>query len=166
MILLMPLKQRQLFSIFSILIIIALFFISSCLTPSPSTVSKQQINKQQIKIQEKIAQELIEEKKPSMYPLHKDITVTIFWVGEGASEENEFISNEASAWDDTCAEHAKNENPFYFALPYNDFNSEGKRKEEAYDIIYWANEKKQWPNDESMLKNRWIKQTAPPKISK
>ncbi len=111
----------------------------------------------------------------SKYPIHKDITVTIFWVGEGADEDNAFISNIQSAWDDKWMEHyggiddpynrigyypmgfIPRENPFYFALPYNDFK-EGKRKKEVYDVVYWAKEKI-WGEYESMCKNRWIKIT-------
>ncbi|APT75920.1 hypothetical protein LN42_05650 [Marinitoga sp. 1137] len=108
------------------------------------------------------------------YILHKDITVTIFWVGEDASEENGYITNTPSAWDEKWTEHyggiddpdnrngyypagfIPKENPFYFALPYNDFDENGNRKKEAYEIIPWAKEKK-WGNLESMCKNRWIK---------
>jgi hypothetical protein len=48
------------------------------------------------------------------------------------------------------------ENPFYFALPYNDFDENGSRKKEAYTLIPWASEK-EWGKLESMCKNRWIK---------
>ncbi len=107
------------------------------------------------------------------YPLHKNITVTVFWVGEEASEDNEFIANAQSAWDDMWLEHyggiddpnhrngyfpdgfIPHENPFYFALPYNDFK-DGKRKPDAYEVVYWAHEK-EWGELESMCKNRWIK---------
>ncbi len=107
------------------------------------------------------------------YPLHKNITVTIFWIGEGATNENAFISNVQSAWDEKWLEHyggvddpynrigyfpegfIPRENPFYFALPYNDFDENG-RKESAYKRVYWAGEKI-WASDESMCKNRWIR---------
>ncbi|MHC1605526.1 MAG: hypothetical protein ACXQTP_06130 [Candidatus Methanofastidiosia archaeon] len=112
--------------------------------------------------------------KTAKYPLHEGVTVTIFWVGESASEENGFISNTESAWDDKWVKHFGDvdnpdnrsgyfpanftplENPFYFALPYNDFDESGIRKIQAYQIVYWANEKI-WGSFESMLKNRWIK---------
>ncbi len=72
------------------------------------------------------------------YPVHENITVTIFLVGEVASEDNEFISNEVSAWDEAWLRHYENktENSFYFALPYNDFDEEGIRKRDAEEIIY------------------------------
>jgi hypothetical protein len=112
----------------------------------------------------------------SSYPLHQQITSTIFWVGEGSSEDNDFITNTASAWDSFWQEHfggvdnpasrnnyfpaefTPKENPFYFALPYNDLNENGHRKENAEEIVYWGKDKA-WAENESMLKNRWIKIT-------
>jgi hypothetical protein len=106
------------------------------------------------------------------YFLHENISVTIFWIGEEASEENNFISNNQSAWDNNWTENYGGidnpnnrtnyfpsdftplENPFYFALPYNDFNN-GIRRENT-DYIYWAREKS-WDLLESMCKNQWIK---------
>lgn len=111
----------------------------------------------------------------SGYFLHENITVTTFWVGEEAGEDNGFISNEQSAWDDRWMEHYGGvdnpdsregyypsgfvplENPFYFALPYNDFE-DGERKENAESVIYWASDK-EYQEFESMCKNRWIKIT-------
>ncbi len=110
----------------------------------------------------------------STYPLHKNITVTYFWAGEEAGKDNKNISNLPSAWDEQWVRHfggvdsprnrsgyfpsdfAPKENPFYFALPYNDFNSKGDRREEVANVIPWAKSQK-WKNDESMLKNQWIK---------
>lgn len=110
------------------------------------------------------------------FPLHKDVIVSVFWVGEGGNLSNNFISNSASAWDENWEEHfggvddpenrrgllpaefTPKENPFYFALPYNDLDSEGNRKSQAFDIVYWSDEKS-WKEQESMCKNRWIKIT-------
>jgi hypothetical protein len=50
------------------------------------------------------------------------------------------------------------ENPFYFALPYNDFDGNGNRKESSAQTIPWILEKT-WNDSESMCKNRWIKIT-------
>jgi len=47
------------------------------------------------------------------------------------------------------------ENPFYYALPYNDYD-EGVRKADVNQVIYWANDKS-WEIWESMCKNQWIK---------
>jgi len=108
------------------------------------------------------------------YPIHKNITVTVFWAGEGSSKDNQYISNEQSVWDSNWVESyggvddpdhregysptgtVPRENPFYFALPYNDFDSNGKRKPTAYKDVYWASRKKFWGGQESMCKNRWI----------
>lgn len=92
--------------------------------------------------------------------LHKDITVTFFWVGEDATDENSYIPNSQSAWDENWIGHyggiddpnnrigfyPKNftpkENPFYFALPYNDFDENGRKSSNK---------------DEPIFKNRWIR---------
>ena len=110
----------------------------------------------------------------STHPWHKDISTTVFWVGEEAGKDNKNISNLPSAWDEQWAKHyggvdspkkrtgynpsqfEPKENPFYFALPYNDFDEKGKRKAEAEKIIPWA-KVKEWGKEESMLKNQWIK---------
>ncbi|MCE8426188.1 MAG: hypothetical protein J5U17_10480 [Candidatus Methanoperedens sp.] len=98
--------------------------------------------------------------KNDQYPLHKDITVTFFWIGEEGTDENSYIPNSQSAWDSNWKDHyggiddphnrngfyPKNftpkENPFYFALPYNDFDNNGSRRSSENESIY---------------KNRWIK---------
>jgi hypothetical protein len=108
------------------------------------------------------------------YPLHQNITVTIFWVGEDGNEENNYIPNLQSVWDDKWLEHYGGvddpnnrngyfptnftpfENPFYYALPYNDFDENGERKAEVDQVIYWSGEQG-WGELESMCKNRWIK---------
>jgi hypothetical protein len=111
----------------------------------------------------------------SSYPLHTNITATVFWVGEpqggGSSEDNAL-----SAWDDAWQKHfgcfddpskrdgyhprgcTPKENPFYFDLPYDDFNwdtGDGRRSN-AFQVVSWAGSKK-WGKNESMLKNHWIK---------
>ena len=119
----------------------------------------------------------IETDRPTRdFPVHENIVVSVFWVGEQADDSNGFISNEASAWDGNWEKHyggvddpdnrdgflpagfTPKENPFYFALPYNDFDSKGKRKSEAADVVYWSKEK-DWGERESMCKNRWIRIT-------
>lgn len=112
----------------------------------------------------------------SKYPLHKNITTTYFWAGEEAGADNKNISNLPSAWDEQWVKHfggvddpnkrkgifpakfTPKENPFYFALPYNDFDSNGKRKKEVFSLIPWAGSKS-WGKLESMCKNQWIKIT-------
>lgn len=108
------------------------------------------------------------------YPVHENISVTLFWVGEKASDDNKDISNKSSAWDDKWRDHfggvddpekrngylpakfTPAENPFYFALPYNDFDKKGNRKKDVAEIIPWAKNKKLGDAD-SYCKNRWIK---------
>jgi hypothetical protein len=112
----------------------------------------------------------------SKYPLHTNITATVFWVGEpvgnGSSEDNAY-----SAWDDAWQQHyggfddpehrngywpvgfTPKENPFYFDLPYNDYNWNGTRRSNAAAVVPWAKEKSTWGAHESMLKNRWAKFT-------
>jgi hypothetical protein len=80
-----------------------------------------------------------------IYPLHENITVTIFWIGEEGTQDNGYIPNNQSAWDSNWEDHyggiddpynrtgnypkdfIPRENPFYFALPYNDFDENGKK---------------------------------------
>ncbi len=110
------------------------------------------------------------------YPLHENITATVFWIGEPETSENDYITNVVSSWDSNWVNRyggiddpfkregyyptgfTPKENPFYFALPYNDFNNDGSRKDEAYEVVYWAANKK-WKPDESMCKNRWVEIT-------
>lgn len=109
------------------------------------------------------------------YPVHRNITSTVFWVGEDATEHNAYISNSPSAWDEYWVKHfggvdtpekrngyfpagfRPKENPFYIALPYNDFR-EDSRKANAAAIIPWA-KTKVWAARESMCKNQWVKIT-------
>jgi endo-alpha-1,4-polygalactosaminidase (GH114 family) len=107
------------------------------------------------------------------YIIHKKIRITTFWTGEEASSENANIPNLASAWDDMWmlnyggvdtpderngyypAGFKPTENPFYFALPYNDFDTNGKKRADIEKYIPWAT-----PTDKadvSICKNRWIK---------
>jgi hypothetical protein len=111
----------------------------------------------------------------STYPVHNNITATVFWVGEGADNSNDFIHNRASAWmtdwmtayggiDDPqnrcdyrpCAFTPK-ENPFYFALPFNDYDEHGLKSESELRHIPWYTGN--IPENTSILKNRWIEVT-------
>jgi len=111
---------------------------------------------------------------PSNYPIHNNIMTTVFWVGEAADSSNAYIANDASAWDGKWKEHyggtddpnnrngyypqsfTPKQNPFYFALPYNDVDTTGLRKLNALTVVYWGSEKN-WVQNESLCKNRWIK---------
>lgn len=119
-------------------------------------------------------QVLATKEKASAYPLHKNISTTYFWVGEEAGADNKNISNLPSAWDEDWAKHfggvdtpdkrsgffpakfTPKENPFYFALPYNDFDDNGNRKKEIASVVPWASAI-DWKENQSVLKNQWIK---------
>lgn len=108
------------------------------------------------------------------FPLHQNITATFFWIGEPGTAENGFIPNLQSVWDDQWQDHfggvddpekrngffpagfIPQENPFYAALPYNDFDNSGNRKANASSTIPWADSQSWGPLD-SMCKNRWVK---------
>ncbi|WP_456480586.1 endo alpha-1,4 polygalactosaminidase [Nautilia sp.] len=106
------------------------------------------------------------------YILHKNIKVTYFYVGEKGSKANEYIPNISSAWDgiwmwdfggadDPFDRNASNiyfpakfipfENPFYFALPYNDLEENGSVKA-SQKLIPWYEKE----TNTTILKNRWI----------
>lgn len=100
---------------------------------------------------------------------HDNIITTIFWVGEAADASNDYISNAASAWDGNWqtsyggyddpnnrngyypAGFTPKENPFYFALPYNDLDVNGNRKATAGSCPNAGASAVSW------CKNSWIK---------
>ncbi|MBI3956634.1 MAG: hypothetical protein HY340_01455 [Candidatus Kerfeldbacteria bacterium] len=102
--------------------------------------------------------------------VYKNVMTTWFWVGEAASDDNGNISNAQSAWDDFWQDHfggvddpddrcdfrpcsfMPKENPFYFALPYNDLDENDERKESAKQVPWYDSAKKRI----SILKNQWI----------
>lgn len=82
----------------------------------------------------------------SKYTIHTGITASTFWCGEGASDDNDFITNTMSAWDTKWGTHfgledhpteisrdgdfiptsssfTGSENSYYFALPYDDMGT-------------------------------------------
>lgn len=101
---------------------------------------------------------------------YKSALATIFWVGEEADASNGYIPNHQSAWeasweenfggvddpDDRCGYHpcsfTPRQNPFYFALPYNDLNKNGHRKQSAQAIPWFQSRQ----HLKSILKNTWI----------
>ena len=105
------------------------------------------------------------------YYLHKNITATYFFIGQKADANNGYISNVSSAWDDNWTVHYggidkiddrnksyiyypsfyPKENPFYVALPFNDFDKNGNKKKDL-SFIPWYQKTFQ-----SLMKNRWIK---------
>lgn len=109
------------------------------------------------------------------YAWKTGIVTTIFWVGELATEKNP-VPNTASSWDPKwmktfggydCPDEDKattnfkpakftpRQNPFYFALPYNDVIDHDTHKEEAKKIIPWF--KGTFKREgKSVLEDRWI----------
>jgi hypothetical protein len=116
----------------------------------------------------------------TVYPVHHGVTATVFWIGEpkgnGSSEDNA-----VSAWDDAWLAHyggvddpgprtaangwfptafVPKENPFYFDLPYNDFDDAGRPRADRTKVVPWAHRyraqlRRRAPF--SLLKNRWAK---------
>lgn len=143
-------------------LIIAISIIFLILTPSKLETSKNltQNKEQRIIFMNK-------------YPFHENIWTTEFWIGEEAGQDNHYISNAQSAWDEKWVEHyggiddPKNrkgyypagfipkENPFYCALPYGD---EGGKSNLGQ--VYWYQSGDEKQDSKSILKNRWIKVRA------
>ena len=94
-------------------------------------------------------------------------------MGEPADADNRYVDNLSSVWDDDWVSHyggvdsprnrsqylpsgfIPKENPFYFALPYDDFYDNRTRKADSYGTVYWAG-KRPWNDSMSMVKNSWI----------
>jgi len=106
---------------------------------------------------------------PAPLGQHDNIISTVFWVGETADASNAHISNAQSAWDGNWeanfggfddpnnrngynpAGFTPKENPFYFALPYNDIDDNGNRKASASNCPNVGASAVSW------CKNGWIK---------
>lgn len=108
-----------------------------------------------------------------VYPWRKNITATVFWVGESATCRNP-VSNDKSSWDASWqdsfggfddpdptkrglnrpARFIPKQNPFYVALPYNDV-SKGRHKPEASRVIPWFNRDFERPG-KSVCKGKWV----------
>ncbi len=103
----------------------------------------------------------------------KNITATVFWVGEDACPANP-VHNHASSWDVNWVKsyggvdcpvkrkglHPKlfkpKMNPFYIALPYNDIASNGYvHKPEAAKVIGWYHDEFK-SKFTSVCKGKWI----------
>lgn len=111
--------------------------------------------------------------KNNLSDWRKNITATIFWVGEDACSANP-VHNHASSWDVNWVKSyggvdcpvqrlglrpkrfSPKMNPFYIALPYNDISSKGyTHKKEASKVISWYNEEYKSKFD-SVCKGKWI----------
>ena len=115
-----------------------------------------------------------------LYPWRKNITATVFWIGEQANGRNP-TPNLKSSWDQEwmknfggyddpdpekrVASHRTSDfrpkafipklNPFYIALPYNDVAGWGRHKREASKVIPWFRRMNPEPG-KTVLKGRWI----------
>ena len=107
------------------------------------------------------------------YPWKTNIVTTVFWVGEQAGGNNP-VPNYKSCWDfnwtanyggtDNPEPRARRnyipiafvprQNPFYFALPYNDV-THGQFKPEAPLVIPWFKQSYTGPG-QSVCRHRWI----------
>ncbi len=107
------------------------------------------------------------------YPWKTNIVTTIFWVGENSSTNNP-VHNRSSSWDlhwatnfggfddpnpaaranFIAARFVPRQNPFYFALPYNDV-TRGNTKPEARQVIPWFRQVFE-KEGKSVCHNRWI----------
>lgn len=103
----------------------------------------------------------------------RNIPVTVFWVGEEATQGNP-VHNRASSWDPNWMQNfggvddpdqrngyfpkgfIPRLNPFYIALPYNDVAAGGRvHKPEAPRLIQWFWRAAKAPGH-SVCKGRWI----------
>jgi len=108
----------------------------------------------------------------SRHAWKRNVTATVFWVGEQPTENNP-TPNHISAWDMNWEQnfggydHPEQRNgflpagftprlnPFYIALPYNDVAKGGVHKPEASEVIPWFWERYQGDGI-SVCKGRWI----------
>jgi hypothetical protein len=81
------------------------------------------------------------------------IGTSVFWAGESAASGGG-VSNAVSAWDRSWVFNAPHQNPFYFALPYNDVEN-GHTRPEAASVIPWF--RSTFVRDgQSVCHGRWI----------
>ena len=115
-----------------------------------------------------------------LYPWRLHVTITLFWIGEQATDRNP-VPNDKSSWDSNwmgnyggyddpdpakrIADYATGEyrpkafvpklNPFYVALPYNDIVGGGQHKAEASRVIPWFESLRPQPGA-TVCKGRWL----------
>ncbi len=107
------------------------------------------------------------------FPWKTNIVTTVFWIGEAAGGNNP-VPNFKSSWDlnwqanyggydnpDSSSRRnyipvgfVPRQNPFYFALPYNDV-SHGQFKPEAPLVIPWFKQSYTGPG-QSVCQHRWV----------
>lgn len=113
--------------------------------------------------------------KKQAYQWKKNITATIFWIGEEPTPKNP-TPNHASSWDTKWEKNfggfdnpdpaartygyrpiafTPKQNPFYIALPYNDCIDWRHHKPEAAKVIPWFRKYRPHPG-KTVLKGRWL----------
>jgi len=120
--------------------------------------------------------EPMREVSPGVYSWRKNITATVFWIGEHACAKNP-VANYKSSWDTNWTanyggyddpdptrrdEHFKprniltpGQNPFYVALPYNDITRPFGHKPEAERVIPWFRRDFTAPG-RTVCKGKWV----------
>ncbi|MDB5168609.1 MAG: hypothetical protein JWO55_867 [Candidatus Saccharibacteria bacterium] len=187
------LKNKKIHAILSILLLVTAMGVHSLTkqtAPSPSApkakasamATESSDKKEEAVPQSSMTQaDAVLPQPASSYPLHENITATVFWVGEGADGSNDFIHNRASAWmtdwvsayggidnpENRCGYRpcafTPNENPFYFALPFNDYDENGLKSDAQLQQIPWYTGI--IPENTSIIKNRWIKVSNDKKVA-
>jgi len=113
--------------------------------------------------------------RPINYPWRKNITATVFWVGEKPTARNP-TPNHASSWDTKWQQNyggydnPKKEarigyrpkafipklNPFYVALPFNDCLNYRTSHPMAHRVIPWWNKRADKRPGKTCCKGRWV----------
>ena len=108
--------------------------------------------------------------------LHRNISATVFWAGEGSTADSGYIPNHASAWrrnwveefggvDDPDPSKRRGDKPirfeplenrYYAALPVGDYNERGPKSPSELSKVPGYDGHPLQPG-ESIIKNRWIK---------
>lgn len=109
---------------------------------------------------------------PETSPWRRQITATVFWVGEQPTARNP-TPNHASSWDPNWQKNfggvdrpelrkgylprdfIPKQSPFYIALPYNDRAAEGGYQPEAHKVIPWFYKAKK-STGQSVCNGRWV----------
>jgi len=113
--------------------------------------------------------------QPISYPWKKNITATVFWIGEKPTPNNP-TPNHASSWDtqwqknyggyDNPDKTARTQyrpksfiprlNPFYIALPFNDCLNHANHHPIANRVIPWWNHRVDKRPGKTSCKGRWV----------
>lgn len=109
-----------------------------------------------------------------VYPWRKDITATVFWIGEQPSGRNK-TPNDKSSWDGAWMKNyggydnpdpaaranfapkafRPGLNPFYVALPYNDRIDHRRHKPEASRVVPWFDHHDPEPG-KTCCRGKWL----------